>query len=116
MQSAAWLFRDQWDALFTDDPEVMAIVARILPLMTAAYCLTGPQVMLVNYFQAISDARRTALLGLGRTYLLLLPSTALLPMVLGETGIWLARPCQLRQRALGHRRMYRASSLTAAAT
>lgn len=92
VQLAAWIFRDQWGALFTDDPEVVAIVARILPLMTAAYCPTGPQVMLVNYFQAIGDARRTAVLGLGRTYLLVLPSTALLPMVLGETGIWIASP------------------------
>ena len=36
VQSMAWLFRDQWRALFTDDPEVVAMVTRILPLMTAA--------------------------------------------------------------------------------
>lgn len=92
VQSAAWLFRDQWGLLFTDDPNVVATVARLFPLMTATYFLSGPQTMLVNYFQAIGDARRTAILGLGRTYFLVIPMTVLLPMMIGEIGIWLASP------------------------
>lgn len=86
------LFRDQWGLLFTGDQAVVRKVGEILPMIAAAYCLAGPQVMLVNYFQALGEAGRTALLGLGRIYLLVLPVTFVLPQLLGENGIWLANP------------------------
>lgn len=92
LQAALVLFRQHWGLLFTDDPEVVATVAQILPLMTAGAFLTGPQLMLVNYFQAIGEAGRTVLLGLGRTYLVILPAVLIVPSLLGETGIWLANP------------------------
>ncbi|WP_404403061.1 MATE family efflux transporter [Pelagibacterium halotolerans] len=91
-QTVLFVFRDSWGYLFVDDPLVAAEVGRILPVMTAVYLLVGPQVMIVGYFQAIGDARRTAVLGLTRTYALMLPLTLFLPWIFGETGIWIAGP------------------------
>jgi len=48
--------------------------------------------MIANYFQSIGDARRSALLSLSRTYFFAIPLIFLLPLALGERGIWLALP------------------------
>ena len=48
--------------------------------------------MISTDFQAIGDAPRAAILGLGRTYLFVLPLTLILPTVFGETGIWIVNP------------------------
>lgn len=48
--------------------------------------------MIASYFQAIGDAKRSALLSLARTYLFAIPLTFVLPLALGENGIWLAGP------------------------
>ena len=48
--------------------------------------------MVATYFQAIGNAGLAALLGLAKPYLFALPATFLLPLWLGERGIWLARP------------------------
>ena len=71
---------------------IVAQVARILPITTATMFMFGPLMMVATHFQAIGDAPRAGLLGLSRTYLFGLPLTLLLPLVLGEVGIWLAGP------------------------
>lgn len=84
---APWL-----GAVFVDDPQIVAQVARILPITTATMFMFGPLMMVATHFQAIGDAPRAGLLGLSRTYLFGLPLTLLLPLVWGEVGIWLAGP------------------------
>ncbi|MBM2292617.1 MATE family efflux transporter [Sulfitobacter pseudonitzschiae] len=84
---ASWL-----GAVFVDEPQIVAQVARILPITTATMFLFGPLMMVATHFQAIGDAPRAGLLGLSRTYLFGLPLTLLLPLVWGEVGIWLAGP------------------------
>jgi putative MATE family efflux protein len=79
-------------AVFVDDPQIVAQVARILPITTATMFLFGSLMMVATHFQAIGDAPRAGLLGLSRTYLFGLPLTLLLPLVWGEVGIWLAGP------------------------
>lgn len=78
--------------LFVDDPAVIAEVARILPVIIAAYVLAGPTVMIATHFQAIGDAPRAAILSLSRTYLFAIPLTLILPIWLGEWGVWWAGP------------------------
>ena len=78
--------------LFVQDAAVVAGVARIMPLITAMYVLTGPLMMLASHFQAIGQAGRAAILGLSKAYLFALPLTFILPLLLGETGVWLATP------------------------
>ncbi len=78
--------------LFVSDRLVIAEVARILPIVVLAYCVAGPLMMIASHFQAIGDARRAALLSLSRPYLLGIPLTLALPLLMGEPGIWQAGP------------------------
>lgn len=78
--------------LFVTDPAVIDAVGRILPMIVAVYVLAGPSVMISTHFQAMGEAGRAGLLSLSRTYLFAIPLTLALPLVLGETGIWLASP------------------------
>jgi MATE family, multidrug efflux pump len=78
--------------LFVSDPVVAAEVARILPVFVAGYFSFGPMMMIASYFQSIGDVGRSALLSLARTYLFAIPLIFLLPLALGEGGIWLALP------------------------
>ena len=90
---AVYLLGAPWlGAVFVDEPQIVAQVARILPITTATMFLFGPLMMVATHFQAIGDAPRAGLLGLSRTYLFGLPLTLLLPVVWGEVGIWLAGP------------------------
>lgn len=78
--------------LFVSDPAVIAETARILPMMVAVYVIVGQAVMLSGYFQALGDGRHAAAFGLARPYLFSIPFAFLLPLLFGETGIWLAPP------------------------
>lgn len=78
--------------VFVDDPATAGELARILPVMTAAYFLAGPILVLSGYYQAIGDAPRAALLSLTRTYASAIPLTFVLPTLVGERGIWMAGP------------------------
>lgn len=77
---------------FVDDDAVAGEVARIMPMMVAMYFAAGPLMMIAAYFQAIGDAGRAAILGLSKSYAFAIPLTFLLPLRLGEPGIWLAGP------------------------
>ncbi|MGJ8610043.1 MAG: MATE family efflux transporter [Octadecabacter sp.] len=79
-------------AAFVDDVAVIQEVARILPIMTCAFFLTGPLMMIASYFQAIGSAGKAALLGLTKPYAFAIPLTFLLPIWFGERGIWFAGP------------------------
>jgi putative MATE family efflux protein len=110
------LFKDTLGSMFVADQAVVAQVSRILPLYAALYLTLGPTMLLSSYLQSIGDARRAALLSLARTYVFAVPLTFALPLVLGESGIWLAIPlsdamlvlttllifARLRTRPTGH--------------
>ena len=91
-ESLLILFRKDLGAMFVTDAVVIAEVARILPVFVAGYFSFGPMMMIANYFQSIGDVRRSALLSLARTYLFAIPLIFLLPLAIGEQGIWLALP------------------------
>jgi putative MATE family efflux protein len=92
VQGAIWLMAGWLGALFVDDPKVIAQVARIAPIMSMAFFLTGPILILASYFQAIGSAARAAVLALSKPYCFALPLTLLLPLALGEIGVWIAGP------------------------
>lgn len=77
---------------FVDDLNVIAEVARILPIMTAVFIIMGPLMMIASYFQAIVSARHAAILGLTKPYLFAIPLTFLMPVWFGEIGVWYAGP------------------------
>ena len=77
---------------FVDNPAVVVEFSRILPLTVLMLWLAGPTIIIATYFQAIGSASRAAILGLTKPYAFALPLTFVLPMMWGETGIWLAGP------------------------
>ncbi|MEM6466477.1 MAG: MATE family efflux transporter, partial [Pseudomonadota bacterium] len=77
---------------FVDSPAVVAEVARILPIMACVFFLAGPLMMIATYFEAIGDASKAALLSLVKPYAFAIPLTFLLPIGLGEIGVWYAGP------------------------
>ncbi len=79
-------------AAFVTDEAVISEVARILPPMTVVFFLVGPLMMIATYFQAIGAAAKAGILGLTKPYLFAIPLTFLLPLLVGEIGIWIAGP------------------------
>ncbi|MBE7636097.1 MATE family efflux transporter [Sneathiella sp. P13V-1] len=92
LQFCFTFFAEDIAALFVDDPAVIAETTRIMPLIMSLYILFGPLLMISNFFQAVGDAGRAALLSLTRVYLIAVPSILLLPNIFGEIGIWYASP------------------------
>lgn len=90
MQLIVNLIRQDIGGYFVNDLAVQNEVARIVPLATLTFFLFGPHMIISTYFQAIGDAARSALLSLTRTYLFALPLTFVMPLYIGELGIWLA--------------------------
>lgn len=86
------IFAVQIGQSFVDDPKVISEVARILPVMTAMYFLSGPLMMIGAYFQAIGDATRATILSLSKPYLFAIPLTFIMASKVGEIGIWIAGP------------------------
>lgn len=92
LESVLALFARPIGRLFVDDAVVVSEVARIMPVMVAMFFAAGPLIMIGSYFQAIGDAGRAAVLGLSKPFAFAIPLTYLLPLILGERGIWLASP------------------------
>lgn len=79
-------------ALFTTDPQVAEVTARILRPMTALYAVTGPILVCAMYFQALGQPGRTALLTLLKPWILTPVLVPALNALYGDAGIWLAFP------------------------
>ena len=92
LQIGMSVFAAELGAAFVTDAAVISEVARILPIMSAGFFLSGPLMMLAMHFQAIGDAGRAGLLGLSKPYLFAIPLTFVLAANVGEIGIWLAAP------------------------
>lgn len=90
MQLMVNLIRHEIGGIFVDDVAIQLEVARIVPAATLTFTIFGPLMIISTYFQAIGDAKRSALLSLTRTYAFALPITFILPIFIGELGIWLA--------------------------
>ena len=85
-------FPAQIAGIFVDSVAVQAETARILPYIAALYALFGPLAMVPGFFQAVGDAKRAAILGLTKVFLISLPLILVMPSFFGEAGIWYAAP------------------------
>ncbi|MEP5730966.1 MAG: MATE family efflux transporter [Sulfitobacter sp.] len=91
-QAILTVFPTEIAVLFVSDPVVIDEFARILPISIIMLWLAGPMIIIATYFQAIGNAARAAILGLTKPYAFAMPMTFALPLIWGETGIWLAGP------------------------
>jgi putative MATE family efflux protein len=78
--------------MFVSDANVIADIARILPVIIASYVIAAPIIVLAGYFQALGMAPVAGLLSLTKPYLIQIPLAFLMPFLMGERGIWLATP------------------------
>ncbi len=90
MQAILFLFRGAFGSIFVDDAAIISELARILPIGTLTLFIFGPQMMIGIFFQAKGDAGRAAILNLSRTYFFTIPLIIIMPMMMGEIGIWLS--------------------------
>lgn len=77
---------------FTSDPQLIAVCEVGLRIELAAMWAVGIQVTGVQFFQSLGKAARALLLSFSRQLIFLVPALAILPRVMGLTGVWTALP------------------------
>jgi len=75
-----------------DNLEFIELTKRGLRLVMIMYPIVGFQIVVSNYFQAVGNAWKSALLSLLRQVISLIPLLILLPRFWGLDGVWLAFP------------------------
>ena len=87
------LFPAFYAGLFTDNPELVALTAKVLPVFTAGMWIFGIQTGCQNTFIGLGQAKISLFFALLRKVLLLIPLALLLPRVgLGVWGVYLSEP------------------------
>lgn len=78
--------------LFTRDAELMNIVIGGLRLFSLSFVVTGFNVIASFYFTSVGYAKESAVISSLRGLVLLTLNILLLPLILGDSGIWLVAP------------------------
>ena len=79
--------------LFNDDPELVALVGRVMPLFFGGVWAFGAQVACQSTFMALGQAKTSLFLALLRKVILLVPLAILLPRLTGSVmGLYAAEP------------------------
>nr|WP_297274259.1 MATE family efflux transporter [uncultured Agathobaculum sp.] len=79
--------------LFTDaGSHVFAITIAGFPIYAVSFLFMGVSIFASSLFTAFSDGRVSAIISFARTLVFLVGMLLLLPMLLGEVGVWLAVP------------------------
>jgi len=87
------LFPTAYASLFTDNPDLIALTAKVLPLFTAGMWIFGIQTGCQNTFLGLGQAKISLFFALLRKVILLIPLALLLPrMGLGVWGVYLSEP------------------------
>ena len=86
------LFPEAACRIFTDDEELLKVSAKGLRLLNLMFSFVGFQMVSTNFFQSLGMVNKSIFLSLSRQLLFLVPAIYILPMFLGENGIWLSYP------------------------
>lgn len=78
--------------LFTSDTALMNIVTGGLKLFSLSFIVTGFNVISSFYFTSVGYAKESAIISSLRGLVLLTLNIFLLPLILGDSGIWLVPP------------------------
>ena len=78
--------------IFTNDPPMIELAERGLRLMNCVFIIVGFQMVAGNLFQCLGMVRKSILLSLSRQLLFLVPCLYLLPLWLGQDGVWISFP------------------------
>ena len=87
------LFPAAFAGLFTDNPDLIALTAKVLPIFCAGMWIFGIQTGCQNTFIGLGQARISLFFALLRKVLLLIPLALILPRLgLGVWGVYLSEP------------------------
>ena len=86
------LFPEAACRIFTNDEELLKVSAKGLRLLNLMFSFVGFQMVSTNFFQSLGMVNKSIFLSLSRQLLFLVPAIYILPMFLGENGIWLSYP------------------------
>ena len=78
--------------MFTTDQELIDASIFGLRVVFVMFPFVGLQMVIVNYFQSIGEAKKAIFLSLTRQMLFLVPCLIILPSFLGTLGIWVSLP------------------------
>jgi putative MATE family efflux protein len=86
------IFSPQIVALFTDDPELLAIAVPGMRIVVSSLIVVGPTIMFITTFQGLSKGRDAMILSLARQFIFFLPGLLLLTRFTGLEGVWFSMP------------------------
>lgn len=86
------IFAPQVVAIFSDNPELLAVTVPAMRIMLATMFLIGPSVMFITAFQGLSKGTMALILSLVRQFIFFVPLLYLLHYLLGLNGVWLSLP------------------------
>jgi putative MATE family efflux protein len=86
------IFTPQLVAIFSDNPELLAVTAPAMRIMLTTMLLVGPSVMFITTFQGLSRGTIALILSLVRQFIFFVPLLYLLHYLLGLNGVWLSLP------------------------
>ncbi|MBT3272998.1 MAG: MATE family efflux transporter [Spirochaetales bacterium] len=90
--ACAVFFPAQILAIFSSDPDVLAVGIRMIRWVTAFFPLFGVQIVMAVFFQALGRALPAALIILARQVLFFYPAIFILPRLLGLDGVIYSQP------------------------
>ena len=83
------IFRDTAAAVFVKDQHVIELASEITFYYSFALLLMGVNITSAMFFTAIDKPSQSAGIALSRSLIMLLTGLLVLPLILGNTGIWL---------------------------
>ena len=78
--------------IFTSDPELLALVKKVMPIFMAGIAVFGIQMGCQTTFMGLGQAKISLLIALLRKVILLIPLALILPKFFGVMGIYYAEP------------------------
>lgn len=79
-------------SIFTTDAQLSEMAAKGLTIMNLVFPIVGFQMISTNFFQCLGMVHKSVILSLSRQLLFLIPLLYLLPMWLGDKGVWISFP------------------------
>lgn len=79
-------------AFVGDEPEMVNLVVHGLHMCSIGLPLVACQIVVAQYFMAISKAKLSIVMSISRQVIFLIPLILTLPSILGLTGVWISIP------------------------
>ncbi|HUU64503.1 MAG TPA: MATE family efflux transporter [Dehalococcoidales bacterium] len=86
------IFAPELIAIFSDDPELMAIAVPAMRIFLSTLVIVGPSILFITTFQGLSKGKEALVLSLIRQFVFFVPLLFLLPRIWGMNGVWLSVP------------------------